>query len=659
MKAYREHVEGGGEKYLPWARQRLSVLDGFRKSLNLPVLSKHFRIEGSDIWVKATEWGHTIRVTGGQVPFAWTGAVLGVAPTTNLSHRIWVAQPTMPFDMTKAFNDPVNVDLRSPTPRNWPTTKGPADPIHTTDSGGNPTIIQATERLYSPMVGGQRTHARHDLSCWWGVDIHRETYHIALAPGTQGVPLLWSKNGKMVRRIYPNTVIGSWFNDDGERPYFQRDCAPCGFFTEGAFLDRSPAMTVFQPIMLWTTGKDANGNFEDLDCNSPLLLTGYTDTLHISGIVPGGSIARNPGFTLNVAGTHVTNTFLDTITERLVHSIIGLRRLFKVRSRGTESSWTGPPQLELQAEDMTSFGTYYEPGAPGFFSPGWHNTPYKTVLYNMFGGGRSWTDANLFYTKQTTTNPGGPFPGPAPGGTSVSELWVNNTLVFSAGAVGFLSENTSAADKVQGGNGTGLRFFFHNDLASWFLYDRGAVYSNAQTWFGLPFSETESLKTMSASGRCLAVIPGGASAGIPDMYEWDDEQKKYVFRAVFPNSVFFDVFGSGRQDYEETDMMWAFDGLPGVGGFGAWKTRFKLVKTEVDAEGNPLPTPVYTVEKDQYCPNQVPTEQHSDYAAVTAENPQGVYGSPPYGPNPHTYTISGFSSFSASMVQDPISVTPR
>lgn len=57
------HVEPGGEHLVKWAKQRLSRLRELREDLNLPVMTKHFKLPESLISVKTSEWGDRIRIT--------------------------------------------------------------------------------------------------------------------------------------------------------------------------------------------------------------------------------------------------------------------------------------------------------------------------------------------------------------------------------------------------------------------------------------------------------------------------------------------------------------------------------------------------------------------------------------------------------------------
>lgn len=70
-----EFVEPGGQKYLKWARQRLSALADMREDLNLPVMTKDFSIGSSNIWIKSSDFGDLIRITGAPDLFFVLGQV--------------------------------------------------------------------------------------------------------------------------------------------------------------------------------------------------------------------------------------------------------------------------------------------------------------------------------------------------------------------------------------------------------------------------------------------------------------------------------------------------------------------------------------------------------------------------------------------------------
>lgn len=65
MKAHLEQVEKGGKHLLKWARNKLGALESVRHDLGLPALVKQFKIGKSHLWIKASEYGNIIRVTGG------------------------------------------------------------------------------------------------------------------------------------------------------------------------------------------------------------------------------------------------------------------------------------------------------------------------------------------------------------------------------------------------------------------------------------------------------------------------------------------------------------------------------------------------------------------------------------------------------------------
>lgn len=60
-----EVIAAGGKKYLKFARRELAVLTNLRKDLKLPSMQKQFKIGGSHIWLKSSEFGNIIRITGG------------------------------------------------------------------------------------------------------------------------------------------------------------------------------------------------------------------------------------------------------------------------------------------------------------------------------------------------------------------------------------------------------------------------------------------------------------------------------------------------------------------------------------------------------------------------------------------------------------------
>jgi hypothetical protein len=100
MKAHLEDIAPGGRKFLEWARRELDWLVRLRADLKLPRMSKHFKIGASLIWVKSSEFGNIIRITGGE-PWQVLVSLLVVGPDPSyfldIRAKRFSLQTTTPF----------------------------------------------------------------------------------------------------------------------------------------------------------------------------------------------------------------------------------------------------------------------------------------------------------------------------------------------------------------------------------------------------------------------------------------------------------------------------------------------------------------------------------------------------------------------------------
>lgn len=100
-------VEKGGEKYLDWAKRKLRWLSARRIDLGVPALSQHFKIGASEIWIKASEFGDVLRITGvlaggkmdGQVTWqGWLNSNSGTRNYAMVPQTAAGVTPTTPWD---------------------------------------------------------------------------------------------------------------------------------------------------------------------------------------------------------------------------------------------------------------------------------------------------------------------------------------------------------------------------------------------------------------------------------------------------------------------------------------------------------------------------------------------------------------------------------
>ena len=598
-------VAPGGKKYLEWALGRLRALTVLRHDVRLPTMTKQYRVAGSHIWIKSSEFGDVVRITGGGVLFGMVAGSLGSLPDSNLLRRFYVDQ------VERDMSLPFDAALTSPTPRRAPSV-----------------LLEATQRRFKPHNAGggagiSRTFVNSTGDRWWGTDIHPDPANT----------LVFVSGGTAVRSLTTALAPSAWAEDDAQELLLQRSQALCAYFRGGAFLELSvlSGAATTDPIWLRTTNTDSGGNFMDLDCNNGSMV-GFTDT------TPNGvSVRRKPGFTILYAGGQHTSAPPNP-------SYVGFVRLDRIRSAAIERTWEGLPAVQQVHLDTGAFGVIDNLGQPGF-----ENSAYRLVdlLDVSPGNGRTFTDARCFFTKFITTRAGTPFPGAAANALHTGEVWVDNVRIHQNPASGLGGTGTNidilVAAELVGAPGA-LRFFFSSDSSEdgshWHLYDRGAVHNDVETWFGDTLgAPTGTLQLITASGRYLSRrIDAGTTP--PNIYEWDEVLQQYVFRCTAPVFISMPVTGGGAaQDQVDTDMFWGMESSVSI-----------LTRWRVQQDPDTL---VFTLERDQYSPNQVVTESVTD-------TPDEVYGVAPFAANPHVYAIVGSGTPATTGIRvEPFATIPR
>lgn len=129
-----EYVQSGGEPYLGFARARLRSLKALREDLNVPSLTKTYKVGGSTIKVKATEFGDNIWVF-----FAGIGAFIAnlyarkLSPSTVKTFTDSSDPARLPFTKSAWENFNVGTYTDGKPTVQGSTTRTPAGTIHLTN----------------------------------------------------------------------------------------------------------------------------------------------------------------------------------------------------------------------------------------------------------------------------------------------------------------------------------------------------------------------------------------------------------------------------------------------------------------------------------------------------------------------------------------------
>jgi hypothetical protein len=90
-------VEPGGEKFIKWAKSKLSHLRTLRDDINMPSMTKSFVVDGSRITINSSIYGDRIRITGAaagfwafsELPYTTTQGASETTTTTDTETRVY------------------------------------------------------------------------------------------------------------------------------------------------------------------------------------------------------------------------------------------------------------------------------------------------------------------------------------------------------------------------------------------------------------------------------------------------------------------------------------------------------------------------------------------------------------------------------------------
>lgn len=220
-------VEKGGEKYLDWAKRKLRWLSARRIDLGVPVMSQHFKIGASDIWIKASEFGDMLRITGGvpvgfdargwstSLPLGDWGVGLfdtytGVdSPTTGLGMRFARYNMVGKACFSRDYDTLVGTDPVSGLVRIRRVGKHPADGTQDTIVPGSVSAGTSWWNMYAPDVAsmsadGNRVLVKTDTFPYLALYAWNGSSFADVTPTVPAEVQAWFDGGSLT---YPGTLV--------------------------------------------------------------------------------------------------------------------------------------------------------------------------------------------------------------------------------------------------------------------------------------------------------------------------------------------------------------------------------------------------------------------------------------------------------------------